>query len=176
VCTTGNKWNISRRHVTPWFFTEGSCATGVSKARINLMIKFCSVAAAVAAVLFAQLGPGDWQLRTGLGWQTEHVIAYFVVTSIACLVWPRPFVVGPSVMAASPLLEALTATDKMFRKTNVERMPYEFRSPSMRTDERNIEYFAVTPGQLSTTAATAVAGRSHPFRSHRSRWNPRVVF
>jgi VanZ family protein len=109
VCTTGNKWNISRRHVTPWFFTEGSCATGVSKARIILIIKFCSVAAAVAAVLFAQLGPGDWQLRTGLGWQTEHVIAYFVVTSIACLVWPRPFVVGPSVMAASPLLEALQA-------------------------------------------------------------------
>jgi len=82
---------------------------GVSKGRIKLIIKFCSVAAAIAAVVFAQLGPGDWQLRTGLGWRTEHVIAYFVVTSIACLAWPRPFVVGPSVMAASPLLEALQA-------------------------------------------------------------------
>ena len=45
----------------------------------------------------------------GLGWQTEHVLAYFVVTSIVCLVWPRPFVVGPALMAASPLLEALQA-------------------------------------------------------------------
>jgi len=81
----------------------------VSKGRIDLIIKFCSVAAPIAAVVFAQLGPADWQLRTGLGWQTEHVLAYFVVTSIACLVWPRPFVVGPSLMAASPLLEALQA-------------------------------------------------------------------
>jgi len=87
----------------------GSRAAGVSKGRIKLIIKFCSVAAAIAAIVFAQLGPGDWQLRTGLGWQTEHVLAYFVVTSIACLVWPRPFIVGLALMAASPLLEALQA-------------------------------------------------------------------
>ena len=74
---------------------------------IKVIIKFCSVAVAIAAIVFAQLGPGDWQPRTGLGWQTEHVLAYFVVTSIACLVWPRPFVVGPALMAASVLLEAL---------------------------------------------------------------------
>jgi VanZ family protein len=73
------------------------------------IIKFCIVAAVIAAIVFAQLGPGDWQPRTGLGWQTEHVLAYFVVTSIVCLVWPRPFVVGPALMAASPLLEALQA-------------------------------------------------------------------
>src|SRR5512139_3484188 len=74
---------------------------------IRLIIKFCSVAVAVAAIVFAQLGPGDWLPRTGLGWQTEHVLAYFVVTSIVCLVWPRPFVVGPAFMAASVLLEGL---------------------------------------------------------------------
>jgi hypothetical protein len=73
------------------------------------IIKFCSVAVAIAAIVFAQLGPGDWQPRTGLGWETEHVLAYFVVTSIVCLVWLRPFVVGPALMAASPLLEALQA-------------------------------------------------------------------
>jgi hypothetical protein len=78
----------------------------VSKGRIKLIIKFCSVAAAIAAILFAQLGSSDWQLRTGLGWETEHIIAYFVVTSIAFLVWPRPFVVGAALMAASVLLEA----------------------------------------------------------------------
>jgi hypothetical protein len=76
---------------------------------IKLITKFCSVAVAIAAIVFAQLGPGDWQPRTGLGWQTEHVLAYFVVTSIACLVWPRPFVVGPALMAGSVLLEALQA-------------------------------------------------------------------
>jgi len=76
---------------------------------IKLTIKFCSVAVAIAAIVFAQLGPGDWQLRTGLGWQTEHALAYFVVTLIACLVWPRPFVVGPAFMVASVLLEALQA-------------------------------------------------------------------
>src|SRR5262245_52146017 len=74
---------------------------------VKLTIKFCAVAVAIAAIVFAQLGPGDWQVRTGLGWQTEHVLAYFVVTLIACLVWPRPFVVGPALMAASMLLEAL---------------------------------------------------------------------
>jgi len=73
------------------------------------VIKFCSVAVAIAAIVFAQLGPGDWQLRTGLGWKTEHVLAYFAVTSIACLVWPKPFVVGPALMTASVLLEALQA-------------------------------------------------------------------
>jgi VanZ family protein len=82
-----------------------SVRTGV--AVIRLIIKFCSVAVAIAAIAFAQLGPGDWLPRTGLGWQTEHVLAYFVVTSIVCLVWPRPFVVGPAFMAASIVLEAL---------------------------------------------------------------------
>ena len=76
---------------------------------VMFIIKFCSVAVAIAAIVFAQLGPGDWQPRTGLGWETEHVLAYFVVTSIVCLVWPRPFVVGPALMAASLLLEALQA-------------------------------------------------------------------
>jgi VanZ family protein len=81
----------------------------VSKGRIKLVTKLCSVAAVIAAVIFAQLGPADWQLRPNLGWQNEHVIAYFVVTSFVCLAWPRPFVVGPALMAASPLLEALQA-------------------------------------------------------------------
>jgi VanZ family protein len=76
---------------------------------IERIIKFCSVAAAIAAIVYAQLGPGDWQPRTGLGWQSEHVLAYFVVTLIVCLVWPRPFVVGPVFALASMLLEALQA-------------------------------------------------------------------
>ena len=53
-------------------------------------MKFCSVAA-LAWLVFVHLGPANWQPRTGLGWQLEHVLGYFVVTSIVCLAWPRPF-------------------------------------------------------------------------------------
>jgi hypothetical protein len=70
------------------------------------MTKFCSVAA-VALLVFAALGPAKWQLRTGLGFQIEHVVAFFAVTSIVCLAWPRPFVVGGAFMVVSPLLEGL---------------------------------------------------------------------
>ena len=52
----------------------------------------------------SQLGPATWQPRTGLGWQLENVLGYFVVS---CLAWPRPFVVGVALMAAAALLEAL---------------------------------------------------------------------
>ena len=60
-------------------------------------------------LVFAHLGPGNWQPRTGLGWQIEHFLGYFVVTSIVCLAWPRPFVVGAALMAAAVLLEGLQA-------------------------------------------------------------------
>ena len=76
--------------------------------RMCVSLKLCCVAIPVLLVIVG-LGPANWQPRTGLGWRTEHVLAYFVLTSIVCLAWPRPFVVGPSLMAASPLLEALQA-------------------------------------------------------------------
>jgi hypothetical protein len=72
----------------------------------KFIIKFFSVAA-MALLVFAHLGPANWQPRTGLGWQLDHFLAYFAVTSIVCLAWPRPFVVGAALMAASALLEAL---------------------------------------------------------------------
>ena len=52
--------------------------------------------ATVALLVFAQLCPAKWKPRTGLGWPIDHFLAYFVVTSIVCLTWPRPFVVGNS--------------------------------------------------------------------------------
>jgi hypothetical protein len=72
----------------------------------KFIIKFFSVAA-MALLVFAHLGPANWQPRTGLGWQLDHFLAYFAVTSIVCLAWPRPFVVGGALMAVSPLLEGL---------------------------------------------------------------------
>jgi hypothetical protein len=51
--------------------------------------------------------PAKWQLpRTG-HWLVEHFLVYFVATSIICLVWRRPFVVGGLFMMSAALLEAL---------------------------------------------------------------------
>jgi hypothetical protein len=60
-------------------------------------------------LLFCALGPAKLQIRTGLGWQFDHVIGYFGFTVMFCLAWPRPFVVGAALAAAAFLLEALQA-------------------------------------------------------------------
>jgi VanZ family protein len=46
------------------------------------------------------------QFRTG-HWEIEHFLAFFAVTSIVCLTWPRPFVVGGVLMVVAALLEGL---------------------------------------------------------------------
>jgi VanZ family protein len=96
-----------RRHVTACFFTEGRGwgVQGKNQAHHKILQR-CS---SHCRDCIRPVGSRRLELRPGLGWRTEHVLAYFVITSIACLAWPRPFVVGPSVMAASPLLEALQA-------------------------------------------------------------------
>ena len=71
-------------------------------------MKFCSVAVMVLLVIVA-LGPAKWQPRTGLGWEIEHFLGYFAITSMFCLAWPRPFVVGGALMAGGALLEGLQA-------------------------------------------------------------------
>jgi VanZ family protein len=72
------------------------------------MAKICSVAGMVLIVIFA-LGPANWQPRTGLGWEFDHFLGYFAITSVFCLAWPRPFAVGITLMAISALLEGLQA-------------------------------------------------------------------
>ena len=47
------------------------------------------------------------QIRTGLHWQAEHFLVYFLATSIFCLAWPRPFIGAGVMIAVSALLEAL---------------------------------------------------------------------
>lgn len=73
---------------------------------IKLMAKVCSVAAIVFLVL-AALGPANWAPRSEFGWQIDHFVGYFVITSIVCFAWPRPFVVGLALMAFAALLEGL---------------------------------------------------------------------
>jgi VanZ family protein len=60
----------------------------------------------IAAVV-ATLIPANMQLRTGLHWQVEHFLVYFVATNIFCLAWPRPFIVAGVMIVFSAVLEAL---------------------------------------------------------------------
>jgi VanZ family protein len=71
-------------------------------------LKLASVAVMVLVVIVA-LGPQKWQPRSGLGWQIDHFVGYFVITAMFCVAWPRPFVVGCALMAAAALIEGLQA-------------------------------------------------------------------
>jgi formate hydrogenlyase subunit 3/multisubunit Na+/H+ antiporter MnhD subunit len=75
---------------------------------IKLMPKVCSVAALVV-LPFIALGPAEWTPRSGLGWEIDHFVGYFVITSMFCLAWPRPLVVAGALVAFASLLEALQA-------------------------------------------------------------------
>ena len=69
------------------------------------------IAAAGALLMVAiaadSLVPVDWQVRLGLHWLTEHFLAYFAVTLIICLAWPRPMAVAAWLVPCAVLLEAL---------------------------------------------------------------------
>jgi VanZ family protein len=60
---------------------------------VKLLLKVCSVAALVLLVFLA-LGPAKWQPRSGLGFEFDHFVGYFVFTLVFCLAWPRPLVIG----------------------------------------------------------------------------------
>ena len=75
---------------------------------VKLLLKVCSVAALVLLVFLA-LGPAKWQPRSGLGWELDHFVGYFVFTLMFCLAWPWPLVVGGALMAFAVLLEGLQA-------------------------------------------------------------------
>jgi VanZ family protein len=75
---------------------------------IKLMAQVCSVAA-IALLVFAALGPAKWIPRSGLGWQIDHFVGYFAITTLVCFAWPRPLLVGGAVMAIAALLEGLQA-------------------------------------------------------------------
>ena len=75
---------------------------------MRVFLKICSVTVMVLLVVIS-LGPAKWQPRTELGWEIDHFLGYFVITSMFCLAWPRPFVVGGLLMAGGALLEGLQA-------------------------------------------------------------------
>jgi VanZ family protein len=65
--------------------------------------------AAIGLLVISSLIGAAAQPRTGLGWQMEHFLGYFAVTSIVCLAWPRPFVVAGALVVVAGLLEGLQA-------------------------------------------------------------------
>jgi len=73
---------------------------------LRLGLKVFSVIAIVCLVFLA-LGPAAWQPRSGLGWELDHFVGYFVFTLIFCLSWPRPLLVGGALALFALLLENL---------------------------------------------------------------------
>jgi hypothetical protein len=67
---------------------------------IKLIAKFCSLAI-LAVIVITGLGPANWQPRTALGWEIDHVLGYFAITLLVCLAWPRPIVVGGALVIFS---------------------------------------------------------------------------
>lgn len=73
------------------------------------LAKWLAVCGAVliAAIVVASLVPTGWQVRLGLHWLVEHFLAYFAVTALFCLAWPRPMVVAAVLLPFAVLLEAM---------------------------------------------------------------------
>jgi hypothetical protein len=68
----------------------------------------CCIAALVLLVLVG-LGPANWQPRSGLGWEVDHFVGYFVLTLMFCLAWPRPLMVAGALIVFATVLETLQA-------------------------------------------------------------------
>jgi VanZ family protein len=65
--------------------------------------------AVVIVLTFVALGPARWQPRSGLGWEIDHFAGYFIITSLFCLAWPRPLIVGGALAVFAVVLEGLQA-------------------------------------------------------------------
>jgi hypothetical protein len=63
-------------------------------------------ATAAAALALASLLPTSWVPRTGLGWEDDHFIVYFITTLILSLASRRPGVVAAALMICAGVLEA----------------------------------------------------------------------
>jgi VanZ family protein len=73
---------------------------------IKLILKICSVAALILVAIIA-LGPANWTPRSGLGWQIDHFVGYFVLALLVCFAWPRPLLVGGVLVTFAGLVELL---------------------------------------------------------------------
>jgi hypothetical protein len=71
--------------------------------------RWVAVAGAMLLVAVAadSLVPVSLAVRLGLHWLVEHFLAYFVLTLVLCLAWPRPFLVAACLMIIAGVMEAL---------------------------------------------------------------------
>jgi VanZ family protein len=65
--------------------------------------------ATLAIITFVGLGPARWQPRSGLGWELDHFVGYFVITVMCCVAWPRPLLIGGILVTFAVMLEGLQA-------------------------------------------------------------------
>jgi VanZ family protein len=86
--------------------TPEQLSDGFDRLTIQRIAQLCSVAAIILVAITA-LGPAQWQPRTSLSWQFDHVFGYFIITLLVLFAWPRPVVVGPVLMIFAMALEAL---------------------------------------------------------------------
>ena len=63
----------------------------------------------MAALAVAALIPEGWQLRTGLHWLLEHFLAFFAVTLVFCLAWPKPMQVAAAMLPLALAIEVSQA-------------------------------------------------------------------
>lgn len=59
-----------------------------------------------AGIVYATLGPEDWQIRLGLHWLIEHFVVFFALTMLACVATGRPMCVAAILVPLSVGLEA----------------------------------------------------------------------
>jgi VanZ family protein len=74
----------------------------------KVMVKACCVVVLVLLV-FVALGPAKYVPRSGLGWELDHFVGYFVITLMLCFAWPRPLLVGVAFAIFAVALEGLQA-------------------------------------------------------------------
>ena len=69
-------------------------------------LRFAGVAL-IGLIVITSLMPARWETFRSGHWLIEHFLAYFVVTVLFCLAWPRPFIIAAALMAAAGAIEAL---------------------------------------------------------------------
>jgi VanZ family protein len=78
----------------------------IDRITLRIVARLCSVAVIALLVILA-LGPAKWTPRTALGWQADHFLGYFAISSMVCFAWPRPFVVAAALIGLAALLEGM---------------------------------------------------------------------
>ncbi len=70
---------------------------------------FLLLAALGGVIVFSALAPKGWPVRLGLHWLIEHFLAFFTLTLLVCLAYPRPMVVAAVLLPLAVGLEAAQA-------------------------------------------------------------------